>query len=309
MPLIEYVPRKFSPESLDLIKKANSIIKSFMSQGFRLSLRQIYYQFVKNIWIPNTMKDYKRLGSVINDARLAGMIDWSAIEDRTRETQKNSHWLDPEEFILSVSKQLRIDKWDNQPNRCEVWIEKEALAGVVEGICRELDIPFLSCRGYTSQSEMWSSAMRLKEFSDNGQTPIVIHLGDHDPSGIDMSRDIEDRIKLFVGEEVEIRRIALNMDQVTALALPPNPAKQTDARFVDYMSKFGDKSWELDALDPQRIVDMIRETVEDDIRDPDLWDEMVEREAGYRREVEKVGDNYDKVKKFLSKIKDEKKEE
>ena len=82
--LITYTPKRFSAGSLAMIEKANEIIADYAAQGFTLTLRQLYYQFVSKDLLPNKQAEYKRLGSVINDARMAGMLDWEAIEDRTR---------------------------------------------------------------------------------------------------------------------------------------------------------------------------------------------------------------------------------
>jgi hypothetical protein len=268
---IEYVPKKFTQEHLGLIKHANTIIEEYLAQGYDLTLRQLYYQFVSRDLIPNTMKEYKRLGGVINDARLAGHISWKAIIDRTRNLERNPHWESAKDFMTSVTPQFQMDKWANQPNRVEVWVEKDALVGVIERVCRENDVAFFACRGYTSQSEMWAASQRLIEYRDEGQTPVIIHLGDHDPSGVDMSRDINDRLDMFMGDGgIEVNRVALNMDQVRKYRPPPNPAKITDARATKYIKKFGRESWELDALEPRMLNELIAETIES-YRDHALW--------------------------------------
>lgn len=125
MPKIKYVARNFSAASKDLIDKANIIIAEYEGQGFKLTLRQLYYQYVSRDFIPNTMKSYKNLGSVINDARLAGLIDWNAIEDRTRQVVTVNHWDNPSDIVSACASQFRIDKWEGQKFRPEVWIEKE----------------------------------------------------------------------------------------------------------------------------------------------------------------------------------------
>jgi len=258
MPKIKYQDINFKPASLALIEKANEIIASYQSQGYDLTLRQLYYQFVSRDIIPNTQASYKNLGSVVNDARLAGMIDWNAIVDRTRELRGLPHWSDPSDIVDSCSRQFNIDKWKDQKYRPEVWIEKDALAGVFERVCNELDVPLFSCRGYTSQSEMWVGAQRMLRYRKQKQTPMILHFGDHDPSGKDMSRDIQDRLCLFTGREIEFERLALNMDQVREYDPPPNPAKVTDSRAKGYIAEFGDESWELDALEPSVLEELVR---------------------------------------------------
>ena len=278
---IKYVDRKFSANSMRIIQAANTIIDEYTADGFELTLRQLYYQFVARDLLPNTQSEYKKLGSIINDARLAGEISWEAIVDRTRNLEKNSHWNSPSEIIETCAKQFQIDKWDNQANRVEVWIEKDALVGIAERICRKLDVSYFSCRGYTSQSEMWAAGQRLKDFAElNGQTPVIIHLGDHDPSGMDMSRDIADRLELFMGG-MEVNRIALNMDQVKRYNPPPNPAKITDSRATKYIKMHGNKSWELDALDPKVLSNLIERTVLS-YRDEDNWEVSCKEEQKHR---------------------------
>lgn len=276
MPKICYTPRKFSPTSMGMIQKANEIIAEYESQGFALTLRQLYYQFVARDLIPNNLRSYKNLGSVVNDGRLAGLIDWNHITDRTRSLKKRSHWSDPADIISAVARSYHIDMWANQKYRPEVWIEKDAIAGVIEDVCEELSVPYFSCRGYTSQSEMWVGAQRIATWAKRAkQTPIIFHFGDHDPSGKDMTRDIVDRLELFMGG-VKLERLALNMDQVEKYEPPPNPAKLTDSRANAYVAEFGDDSWELDALEPKVLVDLIRKNV-NALKDKKVWDEDQER--------------------------------
>lgn len=284
---IKYVDKKFGTGALNIIQTANTIINEYISDGFDLTLRQLYYQFVARDIIANSQKEYKRLGSIINDARLAGLVSWTAIVDRTRNVQTNPHWSGPREIVESCASQFQLDKWSGQAHRVEVWIEKDALVGVIEKVCRELDVSYFSCRGYTSQSEMWSAARRLNEHAVNeDQTPVIIHLGDHDPSGIDMTRDITDRLQMFMGG-MEVNRIALNMNQVQKYDPPPNPAKITDSRAAGYIKIHGRESWELDALDPRTLEKLIRKTVLS-YRDDDKWEEMVAQELEHRVTLEKA---------------------
>lgn len=271
--------------ALDVVAKAEQICRDYAEQGYDLTLRQLYYQFVAKAWIPNNMQSYNRLGSIINRARLAGLLDWSYIVDRTRSLRGTSHWDNPSDIIRSAANSFRIDKWIDQPYRVEVWVEKEALAGVVERAAGAYDVDWFSCRGYVSQSELWAAGQRLSRYIRNGQDVVVLHLGDHDPSGIDMTRDIEDRLRLFIGSHsyshLEVRRIALNFDQIEEYSPPPNPAKLTDSRADSYISRFGGDSWELDALDPATLNSLISQHIED-IHDPDLYTAQERDEEEHR---------------------------
>lgn len=299
----EFISKKFSNRSLTLIEHANVIIEDYMEMGYQLTLRQLYYQFVSRDLLPrewadkqtgstNNQKSYNNLGNLISDARLAGLIDWDALEDRTRNVRSLAHWENPREIAEACSRQYQVDKWDNQEYRLTVWIEKDALVGVIEDVCNKYDIPFLSTRGYISQSELYTASKRFAHYYRyNKQKTILIHLSDHDPSGIDMSRDIRDRLNTFLQfiptDIVEINRIALTMEQVERYSPPPNPAKTTDSRFADYMVKYGSESWELDALNPPVISSLI----EDEIfsyRNVDLWEEKVKEEDEGKDKLTKI---------------------
>jgi hypothetical protein len=288
-----------------MIAHANAILTELMDQGYTLTLRQLYYQLVARGTILNRQTEYKRLGSIINDARLAGLIDWDAIEDRTRNLQSVPHWKEPSDIIRSAAESFRLDKWVDQKYRIECWVEKDALVGVLERACRELDVAWFSCRGYTSQSELYGAGKRLSRYICQRQTPIIIHLGDHDPSGKDMTRDIEERLCMFVGFPVKVERIALNMDQIHEYNPPPNPAKVTDSRFEEYERQYGDESWELDALNPRVIDDLIREKVAE-YRDDDLFTQQQEEERIRRKALSDASGNWQEVAAFLTKFEKEK---
>ena len=277
MPKIAYIDKKFRAASMATIETANAIIAEYVAQGYDLTLRQLYYQMVARGYIENSERSYKNFGNVIDDGRLAGLIDWEHIVDRTRNLRSNGHFDAPSDIMDAAAKSYQIDKWERQPNRVEVWVEKDALVGVIAVICRRLDVPYFACRGYTSQSEMWAGARRLLRWRDAGQTPIILHLGDHDPSGIDMTRDIIDRLSLFTGTSVRVDRLALNYDQIEQYNPPPNFAKESDSRYAEYQELYGDDSWELDALEPSVLAELITEAVKG-YRDEDLYARRVAEE-------------------------------
>jgi len=172
----------------------------------------------------------------------------------------------------------------------KVWVEKDALIGVVERACTELDVPFLSCRGFVSQSAMWQAAMRIKR---QGRDTVIIHLGDHDPSGIDMTRDIQDRLDIF-GYGGIVDRIALNLDQIEQYNPPPNPAKVSDSRYEGYVAEYGEDSWELDALDPKAINELITKAI-NEYTDKKKRQKLITKQEQYRDKLQYIADNWDEV--------------
>lgn len=321
---IEYEPWQPEGESLAIVRRAERICADYADQGYDLTLRQLYYQFVARALIPNTQQSYKRLGSLVNKGRMAGLLDWDYIVDRTRNLQSLSHWAEPAEIIEGSAYQYRIDKWASQPFRVEVWVEKEALAGVVQRAADEYDVAWFSCRGYVSQSEMWGAAQRLGRYIANDQRVVILHLGDHDPSGIDMTRDIRDRLTQFIAVDanpdqpdheatmedigldqfdgfapLKVRRIALNYEQVRAYRPPPNPTKTTDSRAREYIKEYGTESWELDALEPAVLSQLIADGV-GSVLDQDRYDREAGRERRERRTLQRISDNYSEVAEFVA---------
>jgi len=247
-------------------------------------------------YIPNNERSYKNIGNLINDGRLAGLIDWTAITDRTRNLRGNSHWSNPSDVIASAKYSYLLNKWKGQPNYVEVWVEKDALVDIVGQACRPLDTPYFSCRGYTSQSEMWSAAQRFIRQGDR-ENRIIIHLGDHDPSGIDMTRDIQERLTMF-GANVHVKRVALTMEQIETYNPPPNPAKMTDSRCWKYIENFGYESWELDALEPKMLTNLITEQVTM-YRDDEIYQAVCDREDREKEELQMLVDSYDEAINYL----------
>jgi DNA topoisomerase VI subunit A len=282
---------RFHKRSLELIAKCDVIVNEYVAQGFRLTIRQLYYQLVARGHIENTMQSYNNVQALMTNARLAGLIDWDAIEDRTRGFIDFPSWSSGADILRACAGQYHEDMWADQETRIFVVVEKEALAGVLERVCKKWDCPLLPARGYPSAST-------LREFAKErimGATRqiVVLHLGDHDPSGIDMTRDLCDRLALFTRDTIEInfKRIALNMDQIEEVNPPANPAKQTDARFEAYRAQFGDESWELDALSPTYIHELVERNVLDYV-DPDIWQSTTNRIAAVRARIKTIADNF-----------------
>lgn len=289
-----YVEKRFNKGHRSTIARANSILDEYAAQGFILTLRQLYYQFVARGYIPNRQKSYKRLGGIVGDARLAGLIDWERLEDRTRNLAKLQHFNGAQDALNKLAGWYHVDMWAEQEWRPEVWIEKDALAGVIQGVCEENDIPYFSCRGYTSLSEMWRASLRLRHWMRQGQKPYIIHFGDHDPSGIDMSRDICDRIRKTFLSDCEFKRVALNMAQIEEYKPPPNPAKTTDSRYKAYIAEYGDESWELDALEPSKFRELVEGELEG-VRDQPQWDRDTKEKARVKAQLVKVSEEWEQL--------------
>ena len=249
----------FHAKSLRLIDWLNKVIENYQKQGFKLTLRQLYYVGVSQNVYPNSERSYKNLGDLVSDARLAGMMDWDAIEDRVRRPRVPSEFANVEQLIDTASYWYRLPRWEGQENYVELWVEKDALAGVLAPIASEFHVTMMVNRGYSSQSAMYEAGKRFIRNCQDGRYPHLIYLGDMDPSGEDMVRDIADRLEMYSVAELSVTKVALTMEQVESYKPPPNPAKMSDSRAEKYVKKHGVSSWEVDALPPVALTKIIRE--------------------------------------------------
>jgi len=257
----EFRAKTFRDDSLALIDKCNATIARYAAMGIdALTLRQLYYQLVTDNTITNEERSYKRLGAILSDARLAGLVDWDAIEDRVRVPKKAPDWDSVAELVESAVQQYRLPRWRGQDHYVELWVEKDAIANILVPITRRYHITLMVNRGYSSQSAMYDSANRFKAEQD-AKSCVLLYLGDLDPSGEDMVRDIDDRLHMF-GAEVDVEKIALTMAQVKRYRPPPNPAKRTDSRAASYIERFGNSSWEVDALPPNVLTKLVEQSID-----------------------------------------------
>lgn len=345
---------RFKPESLARIEQCNEIVERYQAQGLRLTLRQLYYQLVTINAVTNEEKSYKNLSTVVSDARLAGLMDWAAIEDRGRPPITPSEWNDLSRLVEAACHSYRLPRWKGQESYAELWVEKQALAGVLEPLAREFHVTLMVNKGYASQSSMYESAQRFLEAcgaandecetcsntgdcaacegsgeleNDRHKTvrcweckgkkvcadcegsgynlhvepsydrqPILFYLGDHDPSGEDMVRDVRARMEMFGLRGIRVEKLALTTAQVKQYKPPPNPAKLTDPRAAAYVREYGQKSWEVDALPPNVLATLIRDAFEE-VLDLEKMDAVKLEEETDKAELRRATDKILKKKR------------
>ena len=294
-----YRPHRFNVGAQATVDQANHIIEEMRGQGYVLTLRQLFYQFVRRNWLANEEREYKRLGRLITQARESGVVDWFAIEDRGRNVYGPNPQEDPAAVVNGVEEGLLFDQWARQDTYLEVWVEKQALEGVISRPCERLDVNYMACKGYLSASEAWRAGLRFRQATHEGKACVLVHLADHDPSGLNMTEDNALRLRLFAEtHDVEVRRIAMNMDQVEEYGPPPNPTKESDSRSTAYIEQFGHDSWELDALEPSTLDDLIASVIEE-YRDEDTWAEVLAEQTEARRPLAALSENWGAVQEFL----------
>ena len=260
-----------------MLERINTILEEYRNDGYVLTLRQLYYQLVSKDIIPNNDREYAKLSNILKKGRMAGIVDWSAIEDRVR-VPKLPYWVrDVQHAIQDTIEQYRINRMQGQQRNIEIWVEKDALSNVLFRVTSKYHIRLMVNRGYSSISAMYDAHRRLRSGD------VILYFGDHDPSGKDMVRDIRERMKEF-GREIDVRPVALTMEQIRRFNPPPNPAKITDPRAKWYIREYGRTSWELDALPPRELIRLAEEAVEELI-DLDQYNRCLDRE---QRDIEEL---------------------
>ena len=260
----------------EVIQHIIDIVDEYAADGYVLTLRQLHYQLVKSNWIVNHDSAYKKLGNILDDCKYAGIIDWSNIEDRGRRPYIPYYVRDVENALTDTVDQYRIDRQLGQDVYLEMWSEKDALSSILKRSTEKYHIQLVINKGYTSSSAIYAAYQRFIRRIYNSQKVTILYFGDHDPSGLDMVRDIQERVELmltkgehsdyFEDEDIsdyfEILPIGLTMEQIREFDLPPNPTKLTDSRSGKYIEKFGKTCWEVDALNPRTLTDIMEENIE-----------------------------------------------
>ena len=318
MSKIKFRQAKLSSINMQRLNLVNSIIEEYQQQGYRLTLRQLYYQLVSRDIIENQLSEYQKLSTLLKEGRMGGLVDWNAIEDRLRKPYTPFNVESASKAIEVLVDQFSVDRMEGQPSHVEVWVEKDALSGVLSRVTEQYHVPISVNRGYSSVTAMYASYKRFKKAILNDQSVVLLYLGDFDPSGLDMIRDIKERMlefmlacndcrdffkgqldhleelndnymqkmyeyievngedgaeitsdhqafdimyMLWISDQIETKPIALTLDQIDQYNPPPNPAKITDPRAKDYIKKYGKTSFEVDALKPEVLHDLLEKTI------------------------------------------------
>jgi hypothetical protein len=340
---------KLSNSNVEKLNMINSIIKEYQQEGYKLTLRQLYYQLVSRDIIPNKQSEYSKLSKLLKEGRMSGVVDWEAIEDRLRVPFIPYSNTSPTQAIEDAIDQYRLNRQRNQQVYLEVWVEKDALSGVLRRITSKYHINLLVNRGYGSVTAIHDAYTRFSNQIRKGNKVKILYLGDHDPSGIDMIRDIKERImemlmqldgisllenkygevfhrneefqnwneekyddddffydeevrvleesgeyvwrydKAYIKDSFNVEAIALTTEQIKTYNPPPNPAKVTDPRAKDYIKKFGRVSWEVDALNPKTLNQILTNSIENNI-DLDLFYSIIDKEKKDKQQLRELSE-------------------
>ena len=291
-------------------KLLNDIITVINQYKIKMTVRQVYYRLVAAQKVPNSDKSYQRVKAMLGDARKEGIIPFDAIEDRTRDIlfMRDGKWLvrDGIQLVRWSEEDIPVERfekafldnfkvldtyydlprWYGQDSRVIVMVEKQALQGLFQNVCFEKQVDLLVCKGYPSLSILNELAKRLRK---SGATDIRIkYHGDYDPSGLDIDRDVQNKMRNQFGIKFDFERIAITREQIDEYNIPPAPAKTSDSRFQSMEDNEGEAMQvELDAIDPPDLQGIIADAIDVEF-DEDIYEEERAEELGERRELIKA---------------------
>lgn len=287
---IAYVDNlRLGPANKERLEIINGIIEEYLADDYVMTLRQLYYQLVSRDIIPNQAKEYAKLSTLLKQGRMAGIVDWDAIEDRGRQPKIPWSTDGIADALETIHDQYRLDRMSTQDRYIEIWVEKDALSNVMRRVTDQYHVRLMVNKGYSSCSAMHEAFIRFKS---HHKQRVLLYFGDHDPSGKDMVRDIRDRLTEFGLRNFTVENPALNMDQIRQYNLPENPAKISDPRAVEYIREYGDSSWELDALEPPVLVKIVEDALLNHLS-LRRWNEKIKQEKEDKIELLRLKDNYE----------------
>jgi hypothetical protein len=263
--------RGMARRSLDLIEAMYEAAEAAQP----ITGRGVGYKLFTRGLIPSVEDpEMQRVYRLLKVAREQGRIPWEWIVDENRELERTATWADPAEYAECVAQSYRRDFWDQQPVRVEVWSEKGTVRGLLQPVLDKYAVGFRVMHGFSSATTVYDVSQ-----DDDGRPLIVLYVGDFDPSGMFMSEaDLPKRLKEYGGDHVKLKRIALTRAQVRRLPSFPATDKRKDPRYKWFRENYGDRCWEIDAMDPNDL----RACVEREIKkriEPVAWErcEVVNR--------------------------------
>jgi len=258
------------------------VLAQILNDEGPISVRGAFYRAVSAGVYPDTAdKHYRAAGIAILKLRRLGIISYDKVSDSTRVRDKPSSWVNLNDFANTVRRAYRKDLWCGQSSHVEVAVEKDAMFGVLSPVTHDLDVNLNVIRGAASETFVWTWAESLMEID----LPITIYyLGDHDPSGLQIERDLRSRLEGFLdGEPVNWQRLAINAEdfhRADLIGFPIKKARDGSLRphDRDYHAAFGDKCIEVDAIPATEIRERLKEAINQHI-DTDAWERLSEAET------------------------------
>jgi hypothetical protein len=221
-----------------------------------MTVRQAFYQATVLGLVDKSDAGYDKVQTDLVHLRKTGALPYSWLADNTRWQRKPETFGSVQEALEDTARIYRKSLWRDADAYVEVWLEKDALSGVVYPITELYDVPVMVARGYASLSFLHGAA----EYINDLDVPTYIyHLGDFHPSGVNAGEKIEETLReLAPDADITFERIGVTREQIRVWNLPTRPTKEKDSR----ANNFGKVSVELDAIRPRDLRDIVEQAIQ-----------------------------------------------
>jgi hypothetical protein len=225
-----------------------------------ITVRGLMYRAQAAGLFPSTSdKFYEQTARVILKLRRASILPYPWIVDSTRRRLKPSSWSGLADFAETATQAYRLDFWSRQSDYIEFFVEKDAMAGIIEPVTIEFDVHLNVIRGQVSETFVWNVA---EEWKVIGKPIYAYYLGDHDPAGFKIESNLRKKLHAFTSKDFVWQRLAISPYDFANAKLQGFPVKRTNSGWQDYLETHGDRCVEVDALDPEIIRQRIRKAIE-----------------------------------------------
>jgi hypothetical protein len=247
------------------MEQVTDAIIEVVEADYPVTVRQVFYRLVSTGLIDKTEAEYKgTVNRLLTELRLAGVIPFGYIADNTRWMRKPRTFASVADALQQTARHYRRAVWHDLDEYIEVWLEKDALAGVLIEETDPYDVPLMVTRGYPSLSYLYEAAEAIASYD---RPTFIYYFGDHDPSGVDIRRNVERRLREFAPDaDITFIPVAVTPEQITEMRLPTRPTKRTDTRSRDFIGE----SVEVDAIPPGQLRELVREVISYHVDDAQL---------------------------------------
>jgi hypothetical protein len=322
---------RFYDDKAALLPHVQAVIEEYAAAGFKLNPRGVAYRLEGTGVITKTDENFQQVEDVVKQGRMMGLIDWDLIQiGGDRAFSENPTWNGPKDRLQAAAKTYNDDKWARQKRRAYVLTEKVGLRGILEPVADEYDVPVRPCKGYDGLGDIRATALRIMagtpggrllravhnttedgsitldeavagwsvdDDSDQDQQAVVLFVGDHDPSGLDLERDVQAKLDTFGAAGLyELKRVAVTCDetcQADEIELHSNPAKESDKRWPGYIAAgHTDQAWEVESIEPTVLAARVREAILAEV-DVDQWQTDVDQQESDRGRISALADDWD----------------
>jgi hypothetical protein len=265
----------------DMARLSVAIIE-IVNENRPVTVRQVFYQMVSAGLIAKSEAEYNgTVGRLVRDLRLDATIPFGSIADNTRWMRKPTTYNSVEDALRATARLYRRAVWRDLDEYVEVWLEKDALAGVLIEETDPFDVPLMVTRGYPSLSYLYEAAEAI---SAKDKPTFIYYFGDHDPSGVDIRRNVERRLREFAPDaDITFEPVAVTPAQIESMQLMTRPTKRSDTR----SRSFAGESVEVDAIPPRTLRELVHSVIGRHL-DGDQWNVLKVAEQSERAILERI---------------------